>query len=236
MHGVHDGVVMRCCAQVAAVLNEAVVLAGLYAAGNAAHQEKLHWGRAPSLLYRLCTLPSAYVRAAPQRPQLAHLQDVLLPTLVAACVHVQRNRDVVAETIGLDVLDAYVRRTSCAAARVDLASGSAADAPPSRGGANSEACDASSTHAAAVPNDASQLRASASDAATQTSGAGHCLHARLPRAPQGLAQLYEIGSGDGAGAGIKLTVKSRQQEAPVDSSLVSHQLHFRPMYRIVADS
>jgi hypothetical protein len=51
-------------AQIVEALNEAVLLAGFFAAGRRAHQERLQWGRAPSLLARLCALPAAYSASA----------------------------------------------------------------------------------------------------------------------------------------------------------------------------
>jgi hypothetical protein len=104
--------------QMRAVLNEAVLLAGLYAAGHPAHQEKLHWGRAPSLLYRLSTLPQPYIYAHPRWPHLQCLPHVLLPTLISATADVQRNRDVIDDTLGLERLREYARdMTACTAVR-----------------------------------------------------------------------------------------------------------------------
>jgi hypothetical protein len=104
--------------QMRAVLNEAVLLAGLYAAGHPAHQEKLHWGRAPSLLYRLSTLPQPYIYADPRWPHLQCLPHVLLPTLISATADVQRNRDVIDDTLGLERLREYARdMTACTAVR-----------------------------------------------------------------------------------------------------------------------
>jgi hypothetical protein len=95
--------------QVVSVLNEAVVLAGFFAAGRREHQERLHWGRAPSLLYRLCSLPTPYFSCDDSTPHLSHLPDVLLATLIAACAGVQRNCEVVCATIGMSTLVDYAR-------------------------------------------------------------------------------------------------------------------------------
>lgn len=50
--------------QVALLLHEAVLLLGLFAAQHPSHQEKLSWGPAPSVLQRLCTIPSLYLVTA----------------------------------------------------------------------------------------------------------------------------------------------------------------------------
>lgn len=47
--------------QVALLLHEAVLLLGLFAAEHPGHQEKLSWGPAPSVLQRLCAIPSLYL-------------------------------------------------------------------------------------------------------------------------------------------------------------------------------
>ena len=46
--------------QVAEVLNEALLCVGFFTLFNTSNQEKLHWGRAPSLLQRLCAVPFPY--------------------------------------------------------------------------------------------------------------------------------------------------------------------------------
>lgn len=108
------------CLQVAETLHEAVLLAGFFAAGRAAHRERLQWGRAPTLLTRLCALPAPYFQlqqhqdipaATPPRTQLP---DVLLPTLAAACIGVPRNCAAVDELVGLHVLHAYARARNLA--------------------------------------------------------------------------------------------------------------------------
>ena len=96
--------------QVVSVLNEAVLLAGFFASGRRSHQERLQWGRAPSLLFRLCTLPQPYLSSAGSLPHLRHLPDILFPTLVAACAGVQRNYEVVEATLGLAPLVQYAQR------------------------------------------------------------------------------------------------------------------------------
>lgn len=45
-------------------MHEAVLLLGLFAAQHPGHQQKLSWGPAPSVLQRLCTIPSLYLEAA----------------------------------------------------------------------------------------------------------------------------------------------------------------------------
>eukprot|EP00892_Ulva_mutabilis_P010864 jgi/Ulvmu1/814/UM010_0188.1 len=49
---------------VALLLHEAVLLLGLFAAQHPGHQKKLSWGPAPSVLQRLCTIPSLYLETA----------------------------------------------------------------------------------------------------------------------------------------------------------------------------
>ena len=46
------------------MLHEAVLLLGLYANGHPQHQHKLCWGPAPSLLQRLCTVPTQYLHTS----------------------------------------------------------------------------------------------------------------------------------------------------------------------------
>lgn len=212
------------------MLNEAVVLAGLYAGGNAEHQEKLHWGRAPSLLYRLCTLPPAFVYADPQRPQLAHLPDVLLPTLLAASADVQRNREVVEETIGLAALDTYAQRQPrVAPARAVASVSSATDAPRTEDAAGA---GCSTEHEAAVDG-ACALRTSASDAATQTSGTDHCLHVRLPSARLDRALRDSAAARPGPDASTDRSPASSQPEHRGCAGDTAQRLHFRPAYRMV---
>jgi hypothetical protein len=120
-----------CEVQVVETLNEAVLLAGFFASGRPAHQERLRWGRAPSLLSRLCALPPEYLLAGstPESPVLdgadassaslapcqgaasaarhAALPHVLLPTLIAACGGVARNCELVDEAVGMGALQEY---------------------------------------------------------------------------------------------------------------------------------
>lgn len=54
------------------MLHEAVLLLGLYANGNPEHQHKLCWGPAPSLLQRLCAVPTQYLHTTAPCPWCMH--------------------------------------------------------------------------------------------------------------------------------------------------------------------
>ena len=60
-----------------ALLDETVLLTGLFALQDAGNQELLHWGTSPTILQRLSNLPFAYYSDAAKRP-------LLFPTLLAA--------------------------------------------------------------------------------------------------------------------------------------------------------
>ena len=92
------------------LLHEMLLLLGQFTLGSAANGEILRWrwGEHPTMLHRLASLPFAYF----VKPQL---RRVLLPTLIAGCVHDVDNSRILAHRLSAQHLLRFLREQMVAA-------------------------------------------------------------------------------------------------------------------------
>mmetsp|Transcript_946 Transcript_946/g.2222 ORF Transcript_946/g.2222 Transcript_946/m.2222 type:complete len:1635 (-) Transcript_946:48-4952(-) len=81
---------------------ELIVFLGFYAQSNEKNQESLNWGRAPTPLVRLCSVPFPYFSS-----QIG--KSILFPTLLSICSGNTRATNIVAEEMSPELLTAYLR-------------------------------------------------------------------------------------------------------------------------------
>ena len=79
------------------LLNEVLLLCGYFVVLHPQNQGVLRWGKSPTILKKLWHLPFPYF-CDPE------LQEVLLPTFLAACYKNQNNRVVVEQDFSLKML------------------------------------------------------------------------------------------------------------------------------------
>ena len=84
------------------LLNEVLLVCGYFVVLHPLNQGVLRWGKSPTILKKLCHLPFPYF-CDPE------LQEVLLPTLLAACYKNQNNRMVVEQDFSLKMLLRFLR-------------------------------------------------------------------------------------------------------------------------------
>ena len=91
-------------AELMPLLHETLLLLGQYTLGNAYNAEVLRWrwGEHPTMLQRLCSLPFEYFC----HPQL---RRVLLPTLLAGCLHDVPNFRILSQRLSAQHLVRFVR-------------------------------------------------------------------------------------------------------------------------------
>lgn len=92
-------------AEAEACLAELLELIGFYALLCEKNQDTLHWGPAPTLLMRLCSLPFRYFSEERHK-------HALFPTLLAVCFRNPRNHQVVAADVSTDLLVQYLEKAS----------------------------------------------------------------------------------------------------------------------------
>jgi len=88
---------------IAQLLNQVLLLIGYFCVQHPSNQAMLSWGRSPSILQRLCSLPAEYL-------QVPELRSVLLPTLLCVCHGAERTCEIVAQHFDLEVLLQYVQQ------------------------------------------------------------------------------------------------------------------------------
>ena len=74
---------------VAQLLNQVLLLLGYFCVMHPSNQAMLTWGRSPSILQRLCSLPDEYSR-------VPALRTVLMPTMLCVCFGAERTAELVA--------------------------------------------------------------------------------------------------------------------------------------------
>jgi hypothetical protein len=82
---------------IAQLLNQVLVLIGYFCVQHPSNQAMLTWGRSPSILQRLCSLPQDYL-AVPE------LRAVLMPTMLCVCYGAERTCESVAQHFNLEEL------------------------------------------------------------------------------------------------------------------------------------
>ena len=87
---------------IAELLNQVVVLLGYFCMRNPTNQGMLQWGKSPTLLQRLCSVPFPYF----SHPELV---DVYMPTLLAVCCNHERACEMVEQYVSMDVLLQYAQ-------------------------------------------------------------------------------------------------------------------------------
>jgi hypothetical protein len=88
---------------IAHLLNQVLLLIGYFCVQHPSNQAMLTWGRSPSILQRLCSLPQEYL-------QVPELRAVLMPTLLCVCYGAERTCETVAQHFDLEVLLQYVQQ------------------------------------------------------------------------------------------------------------------------------
>lgn len=86
---------------IAQLLNQVLLLIGYFSVQDPSNQAMLTWGRSPSILQRLCSLPEEYM-------QVPELRAVLMPTLLCVCYGAERTCETVAQHFDMEVLLQYV--------------------------------------------------------------------------------------------------------------------------------
>ena len=84
------------------LLNEVLLVCGYFVVLHPQNQGVLRWGKSPTILKKLCHLPFPYF-CDPD------LQEILLPTILAACYKNQNNRMVVEQDFSLKMLRRFLR-------------------------------------------------------------------------------------------------------------------------------
>lgn len=88
---------------IAQLLNQVLLLIGLFCVQHPSNQAMLTWGRSPSILQRLCSLPREYL-------SVPELRAVLMPTLLCVCFGAERSCEIVAQHFDLEELLQYVQQ------------------------------------------------------------------------------------------------------------------------------
>lgn len=88
---------------IAQLLNQVLLLIGYFCVQHPSNQAMLTWGRSPSILQRLCSLPQEYL-------QVPELRAVLMPTLLCVCYGAERTCETVAQHFDLGILLQYVQQ------------------------------------------------------------------------------------------------------------------------------
>ncbi|KAG0561411.1 hypothetical protein KC19_9G062600 [Ceratodon purpureus] len=88
--------------QVAALLNETLLLLGYAALLHPGNQAVLRWGKSPTILHKMCDLPFAFF----SDPKLT---PILIGTLLSVCYGSERNRDVVQQELSMDMLLTFLK-------------------------------------------------------------------------------------------------------------------------------
>jgi hypothetical protein len=87
---------------IAELLNQVILLLGYFCMQNPSNQGMLQWGKSPTLLQRLCSVPFPYF----SHPELV---DVYMPTLLAVSYKHERACEMVEQYISMDVLLQYAK-------------------------------------------------------------------------------------------------------------------------------
>jgi len=90
---------------IAELLNQVMLLVGYFCVLHPSNQAMLQWGRSPSILQRLCSLPEQYLT-------VPELRAVAMPTLLAVCFQGDRACDIVAQHFSLQSLLLYLQQES----------------------------------------------------------------------------------------------------------------------------
>jgi hypothetical protein len=88
---------------VAQLLNQVLLLLGYFCVMHPSNQAMLTWGRSPSILQRLCSLPDEYSR-------VPALRTVLMPTMLCVCFGAERTAELVAQHFSMAQLLQYVQQ------------------------------------------------------------------------------------------------------------------------------
>lgn len=84
------------------LLQELILTIGYYTLQNERNQEILQWGKSPTILQRLCSLPFQYFSQD-------YFKAVLFPSLISACFQNQRNKAILEQEMNADFLRTFIQ-------------------------------------------------------------------------------------------------------------------------------
>lgn len=88
---------------IAELLNQVLLLIGYFCVQHPSNQAILQWGRSPTILQRLCDMPSQYY-VVPEPKAVA------MPTLLSVCYGADRACELLSQHVGLELVLQYVQQ------------------------------------------------------------------------------------------------------------------------------
>lgn len=192
---------------VAKLLNQLLLLIGYFSVQHPGNQGLLQWGRSPTILQRLCSVPKQYFNV----PQL---EAVLLPTLLSVCFEADRLCELVSQHINIGVLLQYVQKE-----QEQQQYALPLDSQPQ------QTCEHEiSTHVQAVQQPLQSSQSPVSGAASTSIGGSRCSRATLGSsslAQYQLAKRFPLPALPDAEAYIQARVSSVRRQADVSSTVLA---------------